>query len=305
MKANINILSNIGTIAYIIAGLVIALFAFTFITISILYFRSRKKIIENALEDEEINKDVNKDLSSLLKKKRSNETINVLLNRKEKKDRKLNIINNLILIIFYLIVIGCLIFAFFIKQQNQQIWINNNSLLVVETSSMETPLSSNTYLFDDNNKAKYTSIKQDSLISISKNKKYINEIKLYDIIAFQVKNAQGKQITIIHRVIEISKDNDGNNIYTFRGDSNPYSLGMEIDVKQDQIIGVFSTLSYHGVNSEFLGYLVSYIQSPIGMIVNSIAILLLLLYSILSKKLFDSYDKRYDELLNERIKYLK
>ena len=104
-------------------------------------------------------------------------------------------------------------------------------------------------------------------------------------------------ITIVHRLIEVTYDGEGNPLYTFRGDANPKSMSGEFQISKDKIIGVYETDGYKGTKNLALGYAICYLQSNIGIIILVITFMLLLIYSILVEKLFVIYDQRYNELL--------
>lgn len=71
-------------LSYIIAGIVIAFFAAAFIGIAVLYFNSRKRNIDNHLEDVEIEEEVKQDYKSFAKRKNlQNQSLIIMKKRKD------------------------------------------------------------------------------------------------------------------------------------------------------------------------------------------------------------------------------
>ena len=74
----------------------------------------------------------------------------------------------------------------------------------------------------------------------------------------------------------------------------------EITVTRDRIVGVFETTNYKGAKSFGFGYFVYYLQSSFGMIVILIDFVLLFVYTMLCDNIFEIYDNRYMEIVNEK-----
>ena len=227
--------------------------------------------------------------------------LRVLFKRKKEKSILLSRRFNTILSISYLTILFLLGTFAFVKNQNQQMWFGDSSFLVIETGSMATANQNNDYLkdesgnFDDEDR-----IAQFSFVTINRNQKYIDELKPLDIVAFNMySQEENKNIIIVHRLINVSYDN-GKPLYTFRGDANQSSMVGEINVTRAKIIGVFKTTNYKGTKSFGFGYFVYYLQSSFGMIVVLIAFVLLFIYAMLYDNIFEIYDKRYMQIVNEK-----
>ena len=91
-------------LSYIIAGIVIAFFAAAFIGIAVLYFNSRKRNIDNHLEDVEIEEEAKQDYKSFAKRKKSTESIVDYYEKKKRFTKRISDINTVIAVNIYLIV---------------------------------------------------------------------------------------------------------------------------------------------------------------------------------------------------------
>lgn len=289
---------NISDYVYIVGIVVILLFATAFITLAIFFFNAKKKNITHNLEDEEIQSEVDHDVEKLIKKNKTNESIIERYKKKQKRSKVRGKISASVIALIYVVVVILIGFSVSIKRNNQQMWFGNTAMLVIETDSMSQAYKGNTYLQDDGKMGDENRIAQYSFITITKEQKYIDNIKPFDVVAFKMLSSDNKTyITIVHRLIEVTYDSEGNPLYTFRGDANIKSMAGEYQIKKDMIVGVYETDGYKGAKNLPLGYAICYFQSNIGIIILVIAFMLMLIYSILAEKLFFIYDTRYNELL--------
>lgn len=288
-------------VVFIISICVIAFFALAFIILAVFYFQTKKKSILHKVDDDEIEKEINEDITKLNKKNKNNESLGTLFQRKKDKSKLVSRRSNTILAIFYVTILFLLGTFAFVKNQNQQMWFGASSFLVIETGSMATANSKNDYLRNENGKFNDDDrIAQFSFITINREEKYINELKPLDVVAFNMYSQEDKKnIIVVHRLIDISYDN-GKALYTFRGDANQSSMVGEINVTRDRIVGVFETTNYKGAKSLSFGYFVHYLQSSFGMIIILIDFVLLFIYSMLYDNIFEIYDKRYMQIVNEK-----
>lgn len=299
------ILSRITNVIYIICLIVVIFFAIVFISISALYSRAKKKLYINKLEDKNVQKDVDIYYEKIVNSKKDNEDLYKTVERRKSNEKKLLKFWNVFLIVIYVFVLGFLVYGAVNRIKGTPSFVNNIAPLVIETSSMEAVSSSNTYIKDNNLEGKENRLEQYAYITINNNENVINNISTYDVVAFKMPVMQeGKQVNIIvvHRLIEIKTDSNGEKLYTFRGDANPVSLASEVNVSKDRIVGVYQSKDYKGAYNLGFGYFVVYIQSSIGIITVAVAFLLLVIYSFLFKGITDSYDVRFLVLLNEKLK---
>lgn len=299
------ILSRITNVIYIICLIVVIFFAIVFISISALYSRAKKKLYINKLEDKNVQKDVDIYYQKIVNSKKDNEDLYKTVERRKSNEKKLLKFWNVFLTVIYVFVLGFLVYGAVNRIKGTPSFVNNIAPLVIETSSMEAVSSSNTYIKDNNLEGKENRLEQYAYITINNNENVINNISTYDVVAFKMPVMQeGKQVNIIvvHRLIEIKTDSNGEKLYTFRGDANPLSLASEVNVSKDRIVGVYQSKDYKGAYNLGFGYFVVYIQSSIGIITVAVAFLLLVIYSFLFKGITDSYDVRFLVLLNEKLK---
>ncbi len=294
---------SIQQASYILAVIIIIFFAIAFIGLAILYFNSRKRIINSSIEDENILKEANEEIEIMQKKNKKKINLKDFYLKKKKQSKINKIIYNSILTVFFVGLIGVLAASFVTTDSNNLIWFNNDSPMIIETTSMSNAYSSNKYLLDENGDEleKYERIQKFTLLTISKDENLLNNLELYDIVAFKM--TQNKEnLVVVHRLIKIeTSEETGELLYTFRGDANPSSLKNEIKVTRDRLIGVYSTSNYHGFSSSFLGYLIKYLKSNIGIILIVTSIMLLVVYSVLFDKLVKTHDERFSKVLTIRM----
>lgn len=295
--------SRFSFYANVIGLIVIVFFAIVFITLAICFFKAKNKLIENKLEDDDIQINAIKEFDSLNKNKDNDKNIRELYKKKQKQNKIASNVSNVITAIFAVVLLGFLAFASCVKINNQEFWLGNSAFLVVQTSSMQEANKSNKYLFDENGKANEKDrVYQYSFVQISKDSKYIDNIKPYDIVAFKMLSQEtNSYITIIHRLISVSYNDKNEPLYTFRGDANSISMPGETKITKDKIVGVLQTEGFSGIKNVTFGYFVSFLQSTIGVIALSVSFLVLVLYGIFCDKLTKTYNERYNKILNDKI----
>mgnify|MGYP006874323095 CR=1 FL=1 len=176
-------------------------------------------------------------------------------------------------------------------------------MMIIQTDSMETAYKGNTYLADDfyGNER----IEKRSFITITREQKYIDAIKPFDIVAFKMLLSDNKTyLTIVHRLIEVTRDSNNEPLYTFRGDGNRSSMPGEFQIKKEMICGVYITDGFHGAYNVSFGYLMSYLQSSVGLIFVFIGFLLVFLYVVMEDRLSLPYKKRFEMILPNEISSL-
>ena len=85
-----------------------------------------------------------------------------------------------------------------------------------------------------------------------------DDIKVGDVITYEVADNKGNITLITHRVVAIEKNpNSGKTSYTTKGDNAPSNDSIHPDF--DEVVGVFT-----GKQSPFFGYLIGFLQSSEG-----------------------------------------
>ena len=295
--------SGINAYIFLIAILVIVLFGAAFIILAAFFFNAKKKNIENGLDDKEITSDVERYITKRLKRNKACDlrSIDKDLKSTKKQNRTINRTTNIILAALFAMFTVLIVFALTSKAQGDQLWFGNTAMLVIQTDSMETAYKNNEYLKDENgNFNEKDRIKQYSFITISKEQKYIDNIAPYDVVAFKFLQDQGDSyVTVVHRLIKIEYDENGEALYTFRGDANTQSYASETRIKKDLIIGVYQTEGYKGAKNVAFGFFVTYLQSNIGIIVVVVAFVVMGIYSVLNDRLSIPYDERFEYLISQ------
>lgn len=301
------ILDRLTNVVYIVCLIVIILFAIVFIAIAAFYFNAKKDLYNHKFEDPKVQKDVDKYCEKMVKKQKSNEDLYNTAEREKKRSKTLTTIWSWFLTAVYIVILAFLGWGAVNRAQGNLNFVNNVAPLVIETSSMESVNTSNQQYIDQNGlSGQENRIEQFAYITISNEQSVIDSIALYDIVAFRypvVRNGENVDITVVHRLIS-QREQDGQTLYTFRGDANPGSLQNEIDVTKDRIIGVYKSANYQGSYNLGFGYFVVYIQSSIGITTVAVAFLLLVIYAFLFEGVTACYDKRFLALLEAKFKAL-
>ncbi len=296
--------SGINLFILLIAIFVIILFAAAFIILAAFFFVAKRKNIENGLDDDEIKNDVAYFLRRRLLKNKSNklEDINNDINKDKQRLKIINLVSDYLIGLFFVFFVVMIGVSLSIKSQGDQMWLGDNAVLIIQTSSMETAYKGNTYLFDEEGKLNPDDrIEQYSYISISKDEKLLANIKPFDVVAFKMKKDSngGGYITIVHRLIYVDKDENGEPLYTFRGDANASSLTGELKVRKEMLLGVHQTEGYKGSKNVAFGYFISYMQSNIGIIIVIVSFLMMGIYAFLFERLNKPYSLRFLYILSE------
>lgn len=290
-------------IVYFIGIGVVILFSIAFIGISALYYKAKQRNVLGKLDDVDINEELDKKVSSYTKKGLTEKDFyrDYLKNKRKKRD--FNKCTSVFFYIIYLFTFVAVGFAYSVKNtSDQMMWFNDNAMLIIQTKSMETANSANKYLFDENGDTNSEDrIKGYSFITITKNKRVMNAIQVNDVCAFRMyDDTSKKNIIVVHRLIEITKDENNKPLYTFRGDANSSSMVNETKISKDKIVGVYKSSIYQGAKNYGFGKFVMYLQSNVGIIMLATAFLLLVIYTVLVDKVFELYDIRYDQVVEQR-----
>lgn len=281
---------RVETTSLVVAIVVLALLFISFAALFFLYYRYFRKSIDYSLEDRYILKDMVLRSRSFFTKagekyeSGSKEVPSYLenLEAKAKRARVWKIVGNTVLIICYLLIAAVMIAAIAIRAQGNSFKIGDKSYLVIKTGSMETVNNSNTYIEENNLTDQILTY---SLIEIEE--VTTEEMEQYRIYAFVTDDGT----VIVHRLIAMGSNGDGEMRYAFRGDANSTSASYELSVPFDRIIGV-----YTGWNNWGLGIFVNYAQSYIGIITLAFALILVGFYDILDAAIGKRIKLREDDL---------
>lgn len=193
--------------------------------------------------------------------------------------------------IFSYIVLG-FVFVFFIfslisKFSNDSLLFGNSGFVVIASGSMSE--KNNSYV--KNNSELNNQFDTYDIIGISKYASQ-DEVRLYDVIAYHNK----KNVTIVHRIVEIHQDESGNDVYLTQGDTNLYADNSGSSqysgyLTYDKIIGKYDERRVKG-----LGIFVIFLQSPAGIVT-----ILAVVYCLF---MYDRYAGKYKKAIVERTNML-
>ena len=294
MFITLSSVQKIENISFTISVVVICLLFITLVSLFAIYFNYYKKCIDNELEDQNINKDVHLENKSYFKN--NDEFINnVHISKREKYDTFYSIsfhaektkkmhsffraIFNVILFIFALVFIGIMATSIYVRSQGDLFYLGDTAYVVIQTGSMEEKNENNTYLFDNNLDDQIAPM---SLIGVTPIEGE-DDLYQYDIVGYYNDNDQ----LIIHRIIAIDVGEDGETLYTLRGDSNLTSSTEERNLTIDQLV-----CKYNGYSNFGLGLTINYVRSNIGIITFSLAILLIIIYDLFDMALSKHIEAR-------------
>ncbi len=294
MFITLSSVQKIENISFTISVVVICLLFITLVSLFAIYFNYYKKCIDNELEDQNINKDVHLEHKSYFKN--NDEFINnVHLSKRKKYDTFYSIsshaektkkmhsffraIFNVILFIFALVFIGIMATSIYVRSQGDLFYLGDTAYVVIQTGSMEEKNENNTYLFDNNLDDQIAPM---SLIGVTPIESE-DDLSQYDIVGYYNDNDQ----LIIHRIIAIDVGEDGETLYTLRGDSNLTSSTEERNLTIDQLV-----CKYNGYSNFGLGLTINYVRSNIGIITFTLAILLIIIYDLFDMALSKHIEAR-------------
>ena len=222
--------------------------------------------------------------------KRGSVDIDLIENAKKIKEAKtnknkivLNILGKVISYTVFALIVVIFSISLYSRFSGNAIPFGNSSLIVIASGSMSEKNEDNTYLSNIDNQFNTYDI-----IGISRYENQ-DDIELYDVVAF--KNEEGT--TIVHRIIEIL-DNNGEEVYITRGDSNNTSdngVQYEDYLRYENIIGY-----YNGTRIQSIGIFIVFLQSNAG-IITIVAIAYCLF-------MFDYYSNRYEKAVEDRTNLL-
>ena len=283
----------------ILGIIIISVVILLFVLVYILLFRNISKykcsLVRKKEEDIDILDDILQDfdkfkisnINRLQKGKRKYSSYKDYVEGKKVDEKRSNIIYSSISFVIALAFVALVGFSLSLRSNNEQVFIGDSALLVIKTDSMSTKNEENEYLFDEDYDNVDNQFPANSLISIKKIEE--QDIKLFNIYAFKANN-----VTYVHRLIGITIDDNGNNLYTFRGDVNNASMTLESNLLYEDIVG-----EYTGFNSLFLGSIISYFNSSVGILTVFLAISMLIFYYYYVGKYQNAYEERRNILINK------
>ena len=271
------LLQSLPEMSLAISIVVVICMGISFASLFFLYGKTKSKGVSFGVEDEQLKKE----LSDSLKKRESGITYTQMLTDRKKKERVLRIITDVILIVLILFAGGLAVFSFVLRSKGEQVYFGDTAYLTVLTGSMQEKNENNPYLKENDDGVR---IHQYALIGIDKVDPA--ELKEGDIIAFKY---EGNSI-YVHRIVSV-REVGGERFFTTMGDANDISSLNETNISADRIVGVFN-----GYHKGYLGVLLIYMRSDIGMVALIFVFLLLAVINAAEWLITRSYEKRLNLL---------
>ena len=262
-------MSNLQLLSFIVTTVCLVSFSIVFTYLFRNYFINSIKNISDGREDIEI---IDTFLDETKKKK-------------TKRNKIFNIVGKVTSYTFLGLVLAFFCFSLTSRILDNNMLINNSGFVVIASGSMEERNKENAYLdeFNLNN--------QISTYDIIGLKKYesIDQVKLYDVIAF--KDKEGK--TIVHRIVSLEETENNIKVNT-RGDSNQASDANQLYygyLSYEDIIG-----KYTDFRIPLIGSFVIFLQSNSGIVT-----IISVIYCFL---MFDYYRTKLDKTITLRTNLL-
>lgn len=279
-----------------------------------LYYRYYRKCIDNKIEDDYIKNEIKGENKKFFKNfeglKNSSEltkdqkveyykanSLVKYINDKNKGRNIIKVVVNIVLCIFYAVFIAILAFAaYFRATTNEQAYFGDTAYVVIQSGSMEEVNSSNTYIEENNLTDQIETFSMIGLTEVTSP----SDLKLYDIVGYY--NSDNE--LIVHRIISITEDASGNQLYTLRGDANSYSDPEERDLTISDI-----KFKYNGWQNFGLGMVVNYVRSNVGIIAICLGLIFIGVYDfldiILGKRIKLRKEEIYPVIDEENIRLLE
>ncbi len=201
-----------------------------------------------------------------------------LIAKKEKKSKISKIVFLSLYGVFAAFIIALMITSITYRVNGDMLFINDTTYLTIKTPSMSDVHKENTYIQENNLD---NQIEQYALINV-KRVASVDELNIYDVVAFKAND-----LIYVHRLIEKNEGSDGEILLTFKGDANNGSYSFEKGVSFDNVIGV-----YNGYQSLFWGTMITYLQSNIGIIAMTLALVFLVNLEVQEELIDCDYSKR-------------
>lgn len=291
---------RVRTVSTVISIIVLALL-FVVLAISFtLYYHYYKKCIDNELEDgflrgeiKNQNKGFFKKFQELLDDKSLTPRLKVMkyrqntlvdeVNNVSTTKKTLRILLNIGLFLVYGAFVALLIFSIYIRASGEQFMLGNSYYVIILSGSMETVYDGNTYIAANGLTDQIATFSMIGLDKVDSPE----DIELYDIVSYY----NDRHELIVHRVIDIKQDEEGEYIYRIKGDANAFSSTLERELPYSRIDGV-----YNGYQNFGLGLTLNYLRSNIGIIAVSLGLMLIGVYDVFDTMIGRQLKLRKEEL---------
>ena len=210
---------------------------------------------------------------------------NIILEEKEKNNKIKKGFKITLKVFSWIILSGLLVgfgISLYSRVSGNIMVFNDSTNIVIASGSMSEKNKANDYLVTNDLDNQFDTY---DIIGLTKYKAQ-EDIKLYDIVAYK----NDKDITIVHRIIDIITLTDGEVRYNTRGDSNNVSDNnsqYQGYLEYKNIIGY-----YNGSRIRGIGIFIIFLQSNSGIVT-----ILAVIYSLF---MFDYLNGKYNKAINKR-----
>ena len=198
------------------------------------------------------------------------------LSRVKKRKKIIKTINSFAFYGLLICIAPFFIFAIINKMQGNITTFGDKAILVVGSGSMSKAEKGNEYLFENNLTNQFNTYDMIVIEKVDSD----DDLKLYDVVTFMDKNGK----LVIHRIIKIDIDKDGNYIYTTRGDAN----------KANDAPSTIANIKgkYTDQRIQYIGAVVLFFQSTLGIVTLVILAICLTVNDRQMKKISYERDER-------------
>ena len=204
--------------------------------------------------------------------------------KKVKRRRKaFSVIKTVLFYLAMMVIIPFFLFSIINKIQGDVTMIGNRGVLVVASGSMSKKHESNLYLNENNLNNQFN--KYDMIVIEKVDNPW--DLKKYDVISYI--NDEG--INVIHRIVDIDINTNGELVFTTRGDANSFEAVDKFKPTINDIKG-----RYINKNIPLIGMFILFMQSSLGMITIIALIYCLLMVDRFTSKLTNASVDRLNKL---------
>ena len=266
---NVSLLIALIAIVFILAFIIVAF---------VMIYRAHRRLVLEKHYDDIVEENIALLYSEYTRKGDTELGFGNYVEKKEKARKRRSILGNVLsgIVAFFALAVIALSIGY--RYLEGAVYLGDTAFLVVTSDSMSEKNESNDDLewYDDQ-------IPVGAFVTIEK---VPSEAEMVPFAIYAYLDEEGD--IVIHRFIEENEDGT----YLFRGDKNSSPLESDVGVERNQIIG-----RYNGYQNLPLGETISFLKSPIGMIVLVGLIAVFLGQAVYSEKLDRLYRLRYESLI--------
>ncbi len=266
---NVSLLIALIAIVFILAFIIVAF---------VMIYRAHRRLVLEKHYDDIVEENIALLYSEYTRKGDTELGFGNYVEKKEKARKRRSILGNVLsgIVAFFALAVIALSIGY--RYLEGAVYLGDTAFLVVTSDSMSEKNESNDDLewYDDQ-------IPVGAFVTIEK---VPSEAEMVPFAIYAYLDEEGD--IVIHRFIEENEDGT----YLFRGDKNPYPTEDDEKVERSKIVG-----RYTGYQNVPLGYAISFLKSPIGILVLASLFCIVIIQSVYSSRMDRLYDKRFEILI--------